>query len=169
MKTRHASLLAVSLFALLGWTRPAWAHGMGWQTDDSFSIVLLFQYDDGEPMAYGQVKVYSPETDDYEYQGGRSDGSGYYSFIPNAPGIWKFVGDDGQGHMTNGQIEVTEADLAGDATATSRPVAQGGAQKPNMFQILLGLSILLNLALASLWLQAKKRPSVTPDAAKEQK
>lgn len=148
-------ILCVALaFMLPAWTQPAWAHGMGWQTDGSFAVAVSFRYDDGEPMAFGSVLIYSPATDEYEYQAGRSDENGYFSFRPNAPGIWKFVGDDGQGHVTRGEIHVAPEDLSGAAEA--RPVARGGAQKPGAFQILLGLSLFANIALASLLYKTKK-------------
>ncbi len=156
---------AFCLLLILALPGNAWAHGMGWQSEDSFSVVVQFNYDDGEPMAYGEVKIYSPETDQYAYQSGRSDRNGYFTFRPDQPGEWTFAGDDGQGHITEGKIQVTEADLTGRAENDApRAIVQGGAQKPNMFQILLGLSVLANIALISLLLQAKKRRARTGTA-----
>lgn len=166
----HWVICAAVASVLLAWTQPACAHGVGWQADGSFGVAVQFQYDDGEPMPFGSVLIYSPATDEYEYQGGRSDENGYFSFRPNVPGTWKFVGDDGQGHVTRGEILVTEADLSGKPAenATTRPIVQGGARKPGAPRIFLGLSILLNIALASLWRQAKRGRAPAPDTDKEQ-
>ena len=158
-RRRHAFFfVAAVLSTLMAWTGPAFAHGVGWQTDAFPGIAVRFMYDDGEPVMYGEVKIYSPAVADYEYQGGRSDENGYFTFRPNVAGVWRFVADDGQGHMTRGEIEVSEADLSGEVggTAAPQPVTRGGTQRPGAMQILLGLSILLNIALASLWLQAKR-------------
>lgn len=152
---RFPVLLLLTLSVVFASPERGLAHGVGWQSESVFSVAICFMYDDGEPMAYGSVKVFSPANDSVQHQGGRSDRNGVFSFCPDAPGIWKFSGDDGQGHVARGEIAVTEADLAGGAAP--RAVVQGGAQKPNMFQIFLGLSILGNIALAAMWFQAWKR------------
>lgn len=62
------------------------------------AVVLRVGYDTGEPMQYAEVLIYSPKNDKIEFQNGRTDANGSFAFLPDTPGEWRIVVDDGDGH-----------------------------------------------------------------------
>lgn len=148
------------------------AHGVGYaQVMDENPVVLEFQYATGDPAAYAAIKVYAPEISSdapdeaspkVEYQNGRTDASGRFSFVPDVPGKWVVVMTDGQGHRSEAVIEyslpVTEALIEGGTeqisaapastsvkTKTDVPILESVRSLPNPVKALLGLSLLLNI------------------------
>ena len=141
------------LLTLAGGAPQALAHGLGWQQDFNPTITLNFVFADGEPLAYGEVSVFPPDDQEFEYQKARTDQNGFFSFRPNQSGVWRFSGVDGQGHKTSGQITVTEEQLNPSipqvvVQADEVPRSSTG---PDVKSIVLGLSIICNVALLALW------------------
>ena len=149
-------LFMVSILSMLTLGgRDAWGHGLGWQAERGGAITVRFAYDDESPMMYGAVEVFAPGGE-HEYQNGRTDENGYFAFRPNRPGKWVVTGSDGQGHALRADIDVTDTDLT-DVDAPSNIVQIGGATRPGIERIILGLSLLLNLGLVFAWRLAKRK------------
>lgn len=133
------------------WVNQALAHGTGWSQTAGFSVNLSFYYSDQTPMAYSEVQIFSPADAQIPHQKARADKNGYFSFCPDSPGIWKFAASDGQGHLSAGEIAVSDERLSGAAEPASPAggLAGGGsvAGGPDPLSIILGLSLLANLAL----------------------
>jgi hypothetical protein len=128
-------------------------------------------YSDGTPMTYSQASVWGPEDTNIEYLKARTDREGYLAFKPKGPGIWKFQANDGQGHLSEGEITVEALALANPhkpsegpnpssqsapglkSLPAPKPLARsGGSASPSLVNLLLGLSIIGNLALIfGLW------------------
>lgn len=150
-------LILLILFLALAGRGEAKAHGMGWRVTADQAVVLVFRYASGEPMAFGEVLVYAPGEAEHEYQNGRTDENGGFAFRPDRSGAWRVVGSDGQGHIARGVVDVSDSQIGPTATATVRTLAAGGAQPPGWGQIVLGVSLLVNLALASWWWQSRRK------------
>jgi nickel transport protein len=101
------------------------------------SVVVRTTYAGTEPAPYAAVLVYAPGKPDTEYQNGRTDKNGVFSFVPNQGGEWRFVVDDEMGHRTELAIPV---DL-------TRNAAEGAvsAQMPLRLKLVTGLSVILGL------------------------
>lgn len=154
--------LALWFLLLAGVPSQGFAHGLGWQQDFDPTISLNFVFADGEPLAYGEVSIFSPDDPEFEYQKARADQNGFFSFRPNQSGIWKFSAVDGQGHKISGEINVAEAqagtpvpDAQAKAAAQSG-LALGASARPDGKLVFLGLSIILNLTLLALWRKAAR-------------
>lgn len=151
--------LTLALVFHLGAAIDARAHGSGWSQESAFSVLISFYYADQTPMAYSEVQIFSQSDPKIPYQKGRSDRNGFFSFKPDAPGIWSFSAADGQGHLSQGEIEVTADQFSGITSATSgqptsaaptsteAQLAKGGAsaEGPDPLKIVLGLSLIANL------------------------
>ncbi len=146
-------------------------HGVGYaQLMDEKPVVLEFQYATGDPAAYAAIKIYAPadattstespqDSPKVEYQNGRTDASGRFSFVPDSPGTWTVIMTDGQGHRSEAAIEyslpLTEPSVDKKVAAvTPKPgatgVAGGAAQNdlnslPNWLKAIFGLSLLINI------------------------
>jgi hypothetical protein len=75
-------------------------------------------------MAYASVKVFAPDEHKIEYQNGRTDRAGVFSFCPDKSGEWLVVVDDGSGHGFQKKIEVDNV-----PDVMTAPAGPGAAQK----------------------------------------
>lgn len=83
----------------------AGAHGAGFERlPEVDTLALRFVYAVGEPMAGARVAVTTPAGQDY--QRGQTDGDGQFAVVPDRPGEWTVVADDGLGHEVRAQVEV---------------------------------------------------------------
>lgn len=158
--------LIIGLMSLLGWaaliSSPSTllAHGVSWDLSEKKAYGFEFNFDDGSPMAFSEVKVYRPGEDESLSQTGRTDKNGYFAFIPDADGKWLVKADDGTGHLV--QAEVTVAtQAAGDGGAAQAPAAVGNpdkliSQATKPFKIALVVSVFLNLAVIASLVRRKK-------------
>jgi hypothetical protein len=133
-------------------------------------------YSDQTPMAYSEVKVFSPENAELEYQNSRTDANGWFAFVPNVTGEWSFATNDGMGHLSTGKLEIIFTDLeaateieattpqttstaTASATVATIPqpsapaMASGGSTEPSVVRIGLGLSVILNILCLALLLK----------------
>lgn len=146
-------------------------HGVGYaQLMDEKPVVLEFQYATGDPAAYAAIKIYAPadaatSTENFqdspkvEYQNGRTDASGRFSFVPDSSGTWTVIMTDGQGHRSEAAIEyslaLTEPAMDKKAGATPQKTLVTGAvagtaqsnlnSLPNWLKAIFGLSLLINI------------------------
>ena len=122
--------------------------------------LVQFAYAGGEQPTYAKVEVYSPADSKVEFQNGRTDAQGRFAFMPDAPGQWRIIMADNMGHRVEHAVDVSadptaqQADVknAGDAAATP---GVGGFSIP--LRILLGLSLLANMALIAAALRRRQK------------
>jgi nickel transport protein len=100
------------------------------------AVVVRCNYDGGIPAAYASALVYAPGETKIEYQHGRTDAGGVFSFVPNAPGVWRLIVDDEEGHRREAQIE---------CGPSSRP-APPPARRSVWQSLLTGLSLIAGLS-----------------------
>lgn len=104
------------------------------------AVVVRCVFTSGEP-ADAEVLVYSPTEPDRIFQMLRTDLRGFASFVPDAPGDWRVVADDGMGHRTFLDVPVT---------ATGAPATANGSWRPPLLRYL-GAAALLALFAAWFW------------------
>ncbi len=84
----------------------ALAHGVGGNVQNfEGGIVITANYDTGEPMSYAKVEIYAPDSQ-IKFQLGRTDRNGRFAFVPDIPGKWQVVVDDGIGHRLTLKVPV---------------------------------------------------------------
>ena len=86
-----------------------YAHGMSHEITKKEAVVITAEFDDGEPASYAQVKVFSPESGEIEYQNGRTDKHGCFAFLPDRPGEWNITILAGMGHRIETAFVANEA------------------------------------------------------------
>lgn len=83
------------------------AHGVRGKVD-SGGVVVIAEYDTGEPMSYAKVNILAPKAK-LPFQSGRTDRNGRFCFSPDTSGEWKVVVDDEMGHRLEVMVPVDEA------------------------------------------------------------
>lgn len=126
-----------------------WAHGVDYEIKEGKAVVLRVGYDDGEPMIYAEVKIFSPGNKDIEHQNGRTDKNGCFAFLPDQIGEWKVIVNDGTGHGVVTEVEVKEA-MKIEATA------KGWSRRQ---KLITGISIIWGLAGLILYFKVRRRIS----------
>lgn len=117
----------------------ACAHGMLHQIVREDAVIVSAQYDDGEPVSYADVKVYSPVEGKIAHQTGRTDRNGRFAIIPDSAGEWKIIVDGGMGHLIETAFTVNETfDVETDK--------QAGGALPRWQGILVGLGVIFGLS-----------------------
>ncbi len=86
--------------------KEAFAHGVVCEIKKSKAFVIKVEYDDGTPMDYAEVKIFSPDNKKIEHATGYTDKNGYFAFVPDKPGKWLIKIDDGMGHGVTREIAV---------------------------------------------------------------
>ncbi len=118
------------------------AHGTGYRVlDGEFTVSVGVYYSGGEPMSFAEVLLFSPENREAEYQNGRTDRLGRFSFTPNTTGIWIVEAGDGRGHKVSAKIRVEKLE---NALAIKSDTEQR-YDRPQPLAIALGLSIIFNV------------------------
>ncbi|MFO7600473.1 MAG: hypothetical protein R6X27_11790 [Candidatus Desulfacyla sp.] len=147
-------LLPLVAFILLRAPVDADAHGTDYSLVERATLsAVAFYYSDGDPMAYAEVLVFSPQDPKVEHQNGRTDRHGKFAFCPDTPGTWRIIANDGMGHLCQATVEVSPESLAGKSdtpqgeTEIAHPV-----QGSKILRIIAGLSLILNLAFAAYFL-----------------
>ena len=115
-------MTAVLLSGTLTWfgaAPVALAHGMKAELKESTAaVVVACVYSSGDP-ADAEVLVYSPVEQGRIFQRLRTDIRGLASFVPDSPGTWRVVADDGMGHRTELELEVGDGEVSVTATGSS--------------------------------------------------
>lgn len=143
------SVLRRGLFVLLC-VPPALAHDVETKVEFAIpSVIVRSTYAGAEPVAFGQVLVYSPANRKTEFQNGRTDANGGFSFLPDRDGEWLFVLDDELGHRKEIKIPVAQSRLATGSNEAAGP--QSTWQK-----MIVGLAIILGTTGMLLWWKARK-------------
>lgn len=139
----------LTFFSFLSFTKFCYAHGVGYKMFNG-GVGIEFFYEDVKqtPMSYCEVKIFSPEDKNTEFQRGITDKNGRFVFYPDTKGKWKIEIHDGRGHGLVKEIEISE-DLDLNKTASSHIVYW---QK-----ILIGISIIFLFTGALFYRAAKKK------------
>jgi len=151
MRARYTSIQLVALFALttLGLflsSSNSGAHGVdGWVTESAAMLPAVnFKYSDGSPASYASVKIWSPASDSLEYQNGRTDKNGRFSFIPDIDGKWRIIMNDGVGHRAELAFDYHGSQELNQREVVQRPVAP----LSRTLLAVLGCSLILNMGYA---------------------
>ncbi len=72
------------------------------------AVVLRATYGGAEAVSFAQVQVFAPAASAGEYQTGRTDRRGCFSFVPETGGAWRVVIDDEEGHRREVDVTVPE-------------------------------------------------------------
>lgn len=135
-------LLALALSAT------AYAHGATIEYQVSVAVEIEATYDNGEPMAGGQVTVYAPDDPSTPWLTDVCDEEGRFIFTPDPsiPGVWDVqVRQSGHGDIVHIPLE--------EGMATS---GGGGGYTP--FQIaLMGVCVVWGFAGTALFFSARGR------------
>lgn len=83
------------------------AHGTGARIVASTATVVELYYTDGEPMAYAEAKVYSPDMPDVPFVNGRADRLGRVAFAADREGVWRIEARDNDGHGVRTDVTIT--------------------------------------------------------------
>jgi nickel transport protein len=135
--TRQAALLAASLALVV----PAVARGheVLHEIDRGRAVAVKAFFADGEVLAYEQYEIYSPADPKIPYQKGRTDRSGWLSFVPDSPGKWRVKVIDDTGHGLD-----LEVDAVASAAATPSPGAATPASTAAfVLRPLVGLAVII--------------------------
>ena len=112
------------------------AHGVEHVIIKDGVIGIQAFYDDGSPLAYVDVTVFSPADAETEFQSGIADKNGVFVFKPDMDGIWTIIFDDGLGHGLKEEVEV----LAGQAVEQ-----MSGGVIPRWKKVLVGVSLIFGI------------------------
>ena len=172
--TRGVASLVFAALLLMG-AAQAHAHALYAAHTLQGSVALVqFAYAGGQVPTYAKVEVYSPADAKVEFQNGRTDAQGRFAFMPDTPGQWRIIMADNMGHRVEHAVDVSSAQ--GSAQVAAQGAAQGTAQgvgpstdKPAVtgvipgvgefsvpLRVLLGLSLLANMALGAAVLRRRK-------------
>ena len=155
----HACLLASILaLGLFGGPFGADAHGTAFKLlQDPTLAAVQFRYSDGEPMAYAEVMVFSPQDTKVEHQNGRTDKLGKFAFCPDMFGAWRITANDGMGHLCEATVKVAGREATGEVV--DRPQQETAVTSPvegtRTLKVIAGLSLIGNLGFAS-WFFSRK-------------
>ncbi len=132
----------------------ACAHGVSYEmVETSPAITFKSGFSSGDPIAYGEVLIYGPDNAEVEFQNGRTDRNGGFSFLPDKPGIWKVEVDGGLGHKL-----IFDVDVAGsNKDGISAHKKESPLQASITIKALLGISLIFNLCLAASYLRARRK------------
>jgi nickel transport protein len=93
---------------MLATSGAVWAHGVSSEILKKDALVIVAEYDDGEPMSYCEVKIFFSTGEGKQHQNGRTDRNGCFAFIPDRPGEWRITVEDGMGHAIDTSFSVNE-------------------------------------------------------------
>ncbi len=130
----------VIVLILLACATAVYAHGTDYtRLPADGAVALQFTYSSEEPMAFAEIKVYSPGSGTAESILGYADRNGVYSFIPDEDGEWRVEAADGMGHKITAPISVH---LRGYDVQPERK-STAGASLP--LRVAFGLSLIVNI------------------------
>jgi len=139
--------------SIMAFTVLAFAHGVGIKVvEQSPFIKTESSYSGDEPMAHAQALVFAPDEKEKEFQRGSTDTYGFFVFIPDRAGDWRFEVDDEMGHRKEVVIPVTEEFLKGDDFGDQ----DDETEVPTYFKIILGLSLIIGITGIFYGIKAKR-------------
>ena len=106
---RAVFIFGIFLFLILNFSKiTLFAHGLVYDIKMAKTLIIKVAYNDGEPMSYSDVKIFSPDSTKEEYQNVTTDKNGQFAFVPDISGEWKSLINDGMGHALSKKVVVKE-------------------------------------------------------------
>jgi len=128
-----------------------WGHGASGAIEGRGGLVIASAYDDGEGISFAKVTIQSPEGK--TFQTGFTDKTGRFAFVPDQPGEWKFVTEDGMGHRVEVKIPVTPEIVRGEQI----PKGQNTAAVSKVERVMEGVALIFGcMGLYFFWKGKKK-------------
>ena len=140
MKT---ALIIIATFVVFLSASLSWAHGTRGHAEKGIGIRVVAEYDDGDPMSYGNVEVISPDGD-VAFQTGRTDRNGVFMFAPDQPGKWRITISDEMGHRLVLGRQINQESVLENNPARSRQSSPPGPSRKS--GIAIGISIIFGIA-----------------------
>ena len=109
--TKHSWPVLVIVWSL--WCSVCMGHGVELTVVLNGGTGVEARYDDGSPVSYSEVKVFSPKDPETEFQSGVTDKNGRFMFFPDTTGTWRVIVDDGMGHLLTAEVQAGPNKLAG--------------------------------------------------------
>ncbi|MCG8683372.1 MAG: hypothetical protein MI892_00735 [Desulfobacterales bacterium] len=137
------------------------AHGIGYLVlENDKAITIACHYSDGTPVRYAETLVFSPRDINIEYQNGRTDRKGRFSFFPEEAGLWRIETTDGLGHKAQRTFEVG---LGAEKSQTSElsfrsEQSQDKSAFSKLVYACLGISLIFNIC-AGVYIKNRKSKS----------
>lgn len=147
----------IILLALFFIPENLFAHGVDYEVKEGKAVVIRAGYDDGEPMSYAEIKIFSPDNKDIEHQNGRTDKNGCFAFLPDQIGEWRVVVNDGMGHGVVTEVEVFAVGESASGGKEAMKIETTAKGWPRWQKLITGVSIIWGLAGLVFYLKAKKR------------
>lgn len=137
--------------------------------------LVQFAYAGGDVPTYAKVEVYSPADAKVEFQNGRTDAQGRFAFMPDTPGQWRIIMADNMGHRVEHAVEYTPTQppahvngqaaeqVSGQPAGQNAPAPAAAVATPGVgsfsmpLRIVLGLSLIANMALLAAVLRRRQR------------
>ncbi|MBS3759252.1 MAG: carboxypeptidase regulatory-like domain-containing protein [Desulfobacterales bacterium] len=146
---------------LMVYAGPALGHGVQGRITPQTGMQVNASYDDGEPMAYAAVEV-THADEKLPFQTGRTDRNGCFVFLPDKPGDWRVVVNDGMGHQLS---LTTQLDKNLELNKESGPEKTYGAlSRPE--KALMGIAIIFGLSGVFFWWRGRAEMRKVRDAKK---
>lgn len=132
-----------AIIVIIGYSGSGLAHGTRGYVEKTDGFRIVAEYDDGEPMSYGDVEINSPNAD-VPFQTGRTDRNGCFLFQPDRQGLWKIEVKDGMGHRMALDLAVgTDGTVAEPITP---PFFMASKSMTRPLQIISGLCMIFGLS-----------------------
>jgi len=84
--------------------RPALAHDVSFALQGSGEAHVIFNYQDGSPMALAEFAVFGPDSGAQPESVGIADPAGGVRFRASGDGIWRVEAHDAAGHVSRARI-----------------------------------------------------------------
>ena len=143
-------ILLIFLFFILLFSTQLISHGID-HIEINGGTGVEAKYENGNPVAGVNVKVFSPNESEVPFQQGSSDRNGRFMFRPDTPGDWTVIFNDGTGHGFKTKIHIDTSN-----TTVKKPVRK--EHFPLLYKIITGISVLFGLTGLLLLFTTKKGP-----------
>lgn len=151
LRVARALVVVLALWtAAVGGAR---AHAIFVASETRGDAVVIAVSDDAGPRAAIGVTVLGPAGGGTTYQRGETDQEGRFAFVPNLPGEWQAVVDDGFGHRA--VARVTVAETAGALSAVDGNGAGRGAGG-RFSALVTGVGFLVGITGVAFWVLARR-------------
>lgn len=114
------------------------------------AVVRVSYYDKAHAKG-ADVTVWDPSSADAAFISGRTDANGAFAFVPDRPGSWRIVADDGRGHRESIDLKILEL---GSESGSGAP-----ARKSPFERALTGVSVIFGLTGLWMWRRARSLPA----------
>jgi len=139
------------------------AHGVQIESEMHYPCILVkVMYSGGKPIKFAAVKIISPDSARADFQNGRADANGIFSFVPDTPGEWQVSIDDEMGHRLQRKIIVKE-DFFDEETkpleateVINNPQPVSSSETPTWFKLVWGLSVIFGITGLIYWYKARQ-------------